>query len=150
MNLKFLIIISNWIKTIDFVIKTIIIRMNKKGLQKFSNIICFFFQNFLSYFNPYADFPNIHVSPEQICCSYHYFLIVLNFLDSHNIICFFFQNFLSYFNPYADFPNIHVSPEQICCSYHYFLIVLNFLDSHHACVFYILYKMLYQFHLCKS
>ena len=44
----------------------------------------FLLPKFLNYSNPYNDFPNIHVSPEQICCLYHYFLIVLNFLDSHH------------------------------------------------------------------
>ena len=82
--------ISSWIKTIGFVIKSTIIRMNKKGLQKSSYyIICFFCQNFLSYSNPYDDFANIHVSPEQICCSYHYFLIVLDSLDSHHACVFY-------------------------------------------------------------
>ena len=58
--------------------------MNKKGLQKSSfYIICFFCQNFLNYSNSYDAFPNIHVLLEQICCLYHYFLIVLNFLNSH-------------------------------------------------------------------
>ena len=75
--------ISSWIKTIGFIIKSVIIRMNKKGLQKSAYIICFL-PKFSNYFNPYDDFPNIHVSPEQICCLYHYFLIVLNFLDSHH------------------------------------------------------------------
>ena len=59
--------------------------MNKKGLQKSSaHIICFFLPKFLSYSNPYDDFTNIHVSSKQICCPYHYFLIVLDFLDSHH------------------------------------------------------------------
>ena len=58
--------------------------MNKKGLQKFSSCIIYFFFEFLIYSKPYDDFVNVHVSPEQICCLYYYFLIVLNFLDSHH------------------------------------------------------------------
>ena len=45
--------------------------MNKKGLQK--SYIMFLLPKFLNYSNPYDDFTNIHVSPEQICCLYHYF-----------------------------------------------------------------------------
>ena len=39
---------------------------------------------------------NIHVSPEQICCSYHNFLIVLDFLGSHHACVL----YISYKMPY--------------------------------------------------
>ena len=96
----FKIMISSWIKTIGFVIKSMINRMNKKESKTL--LICFFCQSF------------------QVIPIYIIILQIYMFQQSRFVV--------------------HIIT---------FLIVLNFLDSHHTYVLYILYKMPYQFYLCK-